>query len=254
MIKKFLILILPLLLLTPCVPVSAGQQDLSDSTTLLSETSAPLSREEARAFFGVSKEDQRLPVVAAGLIIMAGAKVWNVIVNNRPSANLSTSYASAIPGFSFNWDDMQDWRKVTKTYRFSVDSSLQGRAVDIVYEVSFFHGSLPFPDKPGKKGHYITNFTVKPLDIALKWGWKVSLDTAMSDPMNIGTGAEPVAWLNADLKWRYTKPLNSKPKLGLTTMSVDGLGNLTGSGPGEIGMPPVPAGDTRETLPEVNWN
>jgi len=252
LIKNLLSLLLPLTLLAPCA-AAAPDADFADSTSFISETSVPLSPAEARAFLTARDGDQRFAVIPAALIVMAGAKVWSVIVKNKPSASVATTYASAIPGFSFNWDDMQDWRKVTRTYRFAVDGPLQGRAVDIVYEVSFFHGSLPFPDKPGKKGHYLTNFTVKPLEINLKWGWKVSLDTAISDPMNIGTGAEPVAWLNADLKWRYTKPFNAKPKLGLTTMAVDGLGRLTAAGPGEIGMPPVPASDVTVEKRAVSW-
>jgi hypothetical protein len=193
-------------------------------------------------------------VVPAAVIIMAGAKVWNVIMDNRPSADLATAYASAIPSFSFNWDDLRDWSKVTKKYRFAVDTKLQGRAVDIVYEVSFFHGAIPSPGPQLRKGHYITNFTVKPETIALKWGWKVSMETSISDPMNVGTGAQPVAWLKADMKWRYAKPLEDKPAIGLESLSVDGLGRLSGYDTGPLSISPVLVEEGREAPPAVNWD
>ena len=254
--KKFPLIALCLSLLAPlAAPLAAAGLETAENTELLSETSAPLTKEEAQAFFpGVPYGDDRL-VVPAILIIMAGAKVWNVIMDNRPTADLDSAYASAIPGFDFNWADLKDWRKVTKKYRYTIDKKLQGRAVDITYEVAYFHGSVPTPGTEGLKGHYIANFTVKPLDINLKWGWKVGLEVSMSDPMNVGTAAEPVAWLNADLKWRYAKPLSTEPKLGLNSLSVDGLGTLSEiSYKGFLPLPPAQAGEAQLQLPAVNWD
>lgn len=237
-------------------PAAAAGTETTERTELINQTSAPLTKQEAQAFFsGVPGGDGRFIVVPAVLIVLAGAKVWNVIIDNRPTANLDSAYASAIPGFDFNWSNLRDWRKVTKKYRYTIDKKFQGRAVDITYEVAFFHGALATPGTEGLKGHYIANFTVKPLDINLKWGWKVGLEISMSDPMNVGTAAEPVAWLNADLKWRYAKPLNTKPEIGLNSLSVDGLGTLS-----EIrykrplSLPPASAGETPAELPVVNWD
>jgi len=231
------------------LPAAAPAADLSPSTEIISESSSPLSEAEARAFFCGPEDDDRIIVIPAAIIIMAGAKVWSVIMDNRPSANLASAYASAIPGFQFNWDDLKDWRKVTKKYRFAIDTKLQGRAVDITYEVSFFHGAVPTPGTQGLNGRYIANFTVKPEDIKLKWGWKVSLEAAMSDPMNIGTAAEPVAWLNADLKWKYAKPLSTDPEIGMNTLSVDGLGKLLEASYKETALKQQQAGEP-DTLRE----
>jgi hypothetical protein len=253
-IKKFALAALTLALLSPSLPAAAGDLDTRDHTELISETSEPLEAAEARAFFAGPAKDDRVLVIPAAMIIMAGVKVWNVIINNRPSADLASAYASAIPGFDFNWEDLKDWRKVTKKYRFTMDSKLQGRAVDIVYEVSFFHGAVPTPGSAGRKGHYIANFTVKPLDIKLKWGWKVALTASMSNPMNVGTASEPVAWLNADLKWQYAKPLTTEPKIQLNSITVDGLGSLGVSGNKEISIPLAPAEQAPAEAPAVAWN
>lgn len=235
-------------------PAAAGGIDTTDRTELLGETSRPLTEAEARAFFPrQGYNDDKPLVIPAILIIMAGAKVWNVIVDNRPTADLASAYASAIPGFDFTWADLQDWRKVTKLYRYTIDTTLQGRAVDITYEVTFYHGAISTPGTDGLKGHYLANFTVKPVDIKLKWGWKVALEVSMSDPMNIGTAAEPIAWLNADLKWRYAKPLSTDPKIGLTSLTVDGQGKLAEAEYKGPHLRPGPEAEPAPELPAVNW-
>ncbi len=243
------------LLASSAAPAAAAGPGITERTELISETSAPLTEEEARAFFPAMPDDGRFLVVPAVLIVMAGAKVWNVIMDNRPTADLDSAYASAIPGFDFNWSNLKDWRKVTKKYRYTIDKKLQGRAVDITYEVAYFYGSVPTPGAEGLKGHYIANFTVKPLEINLKWGWKVGLEVSMSDPMNVGTAAEPVAWLNADLKWRYAKPLSTDPKIGMNSLSIDGLGTLSEiSYKSLLNLPQPKAGEAQLQLPAVNWD
>lgn len=254
-LKKLFHPLLCLLLLIPAASMAAPVDlDASHRTQFLGETSEPLSEAEAYAFFaGPGADPDRPLIIPAALIIMAGAKVWNVIMDNRPSADLASAYASAIPGFDFNWADLKDWRKVTKKYRYTIDTKLQGRAVDITYEVAFFHGSVPTPGSDRLKGHYIANFTVKPAEIKLKWGWKVALEVSMSDPMNVGTPTEPVAWLNADLKWRYSKPLSTEPKIGLHSITVDALGSLSDNNYKGLNLPPPPAVEAPD-LPAVKWN
>ncbi len=254
-LKKTLFPLLALSLFLPALALPAGAEYLP-STVVLGETSAPLTPEEARAFLEAPSGDDRLPVVAAGLIIAAGAKAWNVIVNGRPSADLATAYASAIPGFQFNWNDMSDWRKVTRRYRFVMGNAIQGdEAVDIVYEASFYHGSLAAPGQgPLRRGHYIGNFAVKPETIKMKWGWKVSLSVLMSQPMNVGTPEEPVAQLEADLKWLFAKPFSDEPRMGMETMAVDGLGRLQTSIGRDLQLPPAPVDEPPAAPPAITWD
>lgn len=252
--KKTALSLLALTFSLPAFAQPPAEPEYSQNTELLSEISRPLGRADAEAFLGAAGKD-RMPVIAAGLIIMAGAKAWNVIVNGRPSADLASAYASAIPGFQFNWEDLGGWKKVTKKYRFTMDNKIQGRAVDIVYEVSFFHGAIPLPGTGRlRNGHYIANFMVKPEAINLKWGWKVSLDVLLSHPMNIGTSEEPVAMLSADLNWKYVKPFSTTPKFGMDSVSVDGLGKLAEQTYSGLDISPVPMGETREDVPVIRWD
>lgn len=228
--------------------------ELIENTRLLSESSTPISRAEAAALIpGIN--GQKVIVVPAAMIIMAGVSAWKVITNNRPSADLNTSYASAIPGFDFNWDEMSSWKKTTREYRFTVDHWLQGRAVDITYEVTFYHGPVSMPGT-GKirKGHYIANLTVKPKTIDLEWGWKIGLNATMSHPMNIGTSEEPLAMLTADLRWQYSKPLSTSQEIGIHTISVDGLGLMKEQNYSELDIAPVAAGRSAGNLPAIKWD
>lgn len=247
---------LALLSLSLCAQAAwAGEPEHEQRTVLLSETSVPLTRAEAAALFPGPAGDDRI-AIAPVMIVMAGFKIWNVIVNGRPSADLASAYASAIPGFQFNWNDMADWKKVTRRYRFQIGNAVQGEdAVNIIYEASFFHGSLATPGtSPLKRGHYIANFVVKPVEIKIKWGWKVSLSVLMSNPMNIGTAEEPVALLETDLKWLFAKPFSDEPKIGMETMSVDGLGNLQTSIAGTMQLPPVRNEEPALETPVINWD
>lgn len=252
--KKLPAILLSLSLLVPALPAFASEpDDVIRRTELLSEKSEPVSPADAAALAGAARGDKAVFVPA--LIILAGAKAWNVIVKGRPSADLASAYASAIPGFQFNWDDLNGWQKVTRKYRFRMGNAIQGDdAVDITYEVSFFHGSLAIPGSRVAKGHYIANFVIKPENINMKWGWKVSLSASMSDPMNIGTAEEPVAMLNADLKWQYTKPFTSIPKIGMDSVAVDGLGHLQASADGRLDLPPVNPGAQPELPQGVTWD
>ncbi len=252
--KKALLCLLAFSLFAPAAAQPPEDLEYKPRTEFLAETSAPLTRAEAEAFFNGAGKDDRAIIVPV-LIIMAGAKAWSVITNGRPSADLASAYASAIPGFQFNWAELTDWRKVTREYRFTLGNSVQGdTAVDITYEVSFFHGSIATPGSiPLRKGHYIANFIIKPGTIKLKWGWKVSLSALMSNPMNIGTSAEPVAMLNADLKWQYVKPFTSEPKIGMDSVVVDGLGDLQDSAGGRLEIA-VPAIQEPAEFRPVTWD
>jgi hypothetical protein len=255
--KKTALVLLALTLSLPAFAQPPVEQEYFQSTELLSETSRPLVPGDAVFRPGPDSADQKVIVIPAALIVMAGAKAWSVIVNGRPSADLASAYASAIPGFDFNWEDLSGWKKVTKKYRFTMDNKIQGRAVDIVYEVSFFHGAIPLPGGDRlRNGHYITNFIIKPEVINLKWGWQVSLDALMSHPMNIGTADGPVAMLSADLKWQYAKPFSTTPKIGMHSIAIDGMGNLNEQASDTLSISPLPQEGTRDdqAAAAITWN
>ncbi len=203
--------------------------------------------------------------VAAAAIVNGGVQAWNVINSGAPDANLSSSYASAIPGFSFNWANYSGWKKKEVVYTYSITNLMQVDVIKVKYAVSFYYNgqdlstgrdNAALPGVPNRKdtvkGHYITNFTVRPLTMNIKWGWKFSLNVRMADPMNIGTSDKPVAYLQADLNYIVSTPFSTNGEM--VTYGVDGLGNfrdLTSQNKGltEKIAPVAPA-----ELPEISWN
>jgi hypothetical protein len=177
--------------------------------------------------------------VAGAAIVNGGVQAWNVINSGKPDANLSSSYASAIPGFSFNWANFSGWKKKEVVYTYTVTNLMQVDVIKIKYAVSYyFNGqNLLVQGKPGTdpisslaqtdiiKGNYITNFTVRPLTMNIKWGWKFSLNVSMSDPMNVAEpGQDPVAYLQSDLNYIVSTPFSTNG--GMWTYAVDGMGKF----------------------------
>lgn len=176
--------------------------------------------------------------VAGAAIVNGGVQAWNVINSGKPDASLSSSYASAIPGFTFNWANYSGWKKKEVVYTYTVTNLMQIDVIKIKYAISFFYNgrNLTSASKPASNpfsalaqpntvaGHYITNFTVRPLAMNIKWGWKFSLNVRMSDPMNIASSDSPVAYLQSDLNYIVSTPFSTNG--AIWTYGADGLGNF----------------------------
>lgn len=176
-------------------------------------------------------------VVGAAAIVNGGMQAWNVVNSGSPSGSLSSAYASAIPGFSFNWANFSGWKKKEAVYTYTVTNLMHVDVIKIKYAISFYYNGQDLsgtetPETPetamvqrsAVKGHYITNFTVRPLSMNVKWGWKFSLNVRMSDPMNIGAAGNPVAQMQADLNSIVSTPFSTNGEVW--TYSVDGLGHF----------------------------
>ncbi|MFA6435419.1 MAG: hypothetical protein WCW52_12070 [Elusimicrobiales bacterium] len=200
--------------------------------------------------------------MAAGALVNAGSTMWNVINNGAPSGGYASAYASAIPGFSFNWGKITGWKgPKTFIYSYKVRNLIGENGTEVIsvkYRISFFYGGTEGSDKdsggrgmdantystiasgsPQTKstaapaattaeeavnGAYITNFTVQPIEVSIGWGWNFDLTVKMSDPMNIGSKTRPVAYLQSDLNWIISTALFTKG--GTWTYGVDGNGNF----------------------------
>jgi hypothetical protein len=210
---------------------------------------------------------------AAGGMVNAGMAAWNVINSGAPSGSYASAYASAIPGFSYNWGNITGWKGPKEmVYRYKVTNLMGVDVIDVKYKISFFYGGTedydgkgtsnlsagyfaqtgqsPTRDESKIHGHYITNFTVQPVSVNVKWGWHFDLSVKMSDPMNIGTKMEPVAALQASLNWIRSTPFSTNG--GTLTYNVDGLGNFTDltQTEKEMGEP----GPVQIKAVKVDWN
>lgn len=213
---------------------------------------------------------------AAGGIVNAGMAAWSVINSGAPSAGYASAYASAIPGFGFNWGNVTEWKGPKEmVYTYKVKNLYGINVIDVKYKISFFYGGTEDysgkgrlddyvsvatgnnvsnsgrPDDGKIHGRYITNFTVQPISVNVLWGWHFDLAVRMSDPMNIGTKMHPVAALYASLNWIRKTPLATDG--GTFSYSVDGLGNFKDMTPRSVDVGDVVPTQLSET-PTVDWN
>jgi len=208
----------------------------------------------------LTSEDVFPPMLAAGrvsrnpaAIVNGGVQAWNVINGGKPSSDISGAYASAIPGFSFNWSNYSGWKKKSVDYNYTVTNLMGIDVIKVDYTISFFYNGqdLSDDDKP-VKGHYITNFTVRPTETSVKWGWKFNMDVKMSDPMNIGSSKDPVAFMQADLNYVTSTPFTSDG--GVWSYTVDGLGRFSDQNSKSRELTKEIGAVTAPETPAVSWN
>ncbi|MEW5907491.1 MAG: hypothetical protein AB1734_12050 [Elusimicrobiota bacterium] len=196
----------------------------------------------------VMPERKAAPVAAAGAIINGGAQAWNIVNGGQASSHLSHTYASALPGWG-NWHNITGWRGPKKVVYELKSKNLYGMTVlDVQYEVSFFYGG----HDQNNRGKYITNFTAKATRFSIKWGFKYYMDIRISDPMNVGTPEDPLAYMQADVNWSFSSPI--KTTRGFQTYAVRGDGMFRDISPDagkmaeELAPPQAPEKVT------VEWN
>jgi len=157
-------------------------------------------------------------------------------------------------------------------YNYKVTNLMGVDVIDVKYKISFFYGGTE--DYSGETaravnaitqgagqtavkeekvhGRYITNFTVQPVSVNVKWGWHFELAVKMSDPMNIGTKMAPVAALQSSLNWIQSTPFSTNG--GTLTYNVDGLGNFTDLNQAEKELTGKIAPVQVPEVPSVSWN
>lgn len=167
-------------------------------------------------------------VPAAGAIVNTGVAAWNVVNSGQASSNMSHYYASAVPAMAFDWANYTGWKGPKEAvYELKAENLYGITVLDLKYKVSFYYGGH---SKDGK-GQYITNFTVKPVKFETKWGFKFLMDIKISDPMNVATPEDPLAYLQADMNWALSSPI--KNERGFQTYAVYGNGDFKDISPEE---------------------
>jgi len=162
---------------------------------------------------------EKVGPLAVGAIINTGAQAWNIINNGQPNVNISHYYASAMPS-PLTWAEVVNWKGPKKIiYSLQFENLMGITVLDMKYMVSYYYdGNVK------GKGHYIANFTIKPIEFNIKWGFKFNMDIKISNPMNIGTENDPMAYLQADLNWSFSSPLKKYNEFN--TYAVKGNGEF----------------------------
>jgi hypothetical protein len=221
--KPFKTIFLAAAALALCAPASAGDAEYygikSRSVSLVEATAAGDAAPEVPE--QLSNSTQKM----AADIINTGLAAWKVIVDGKPSGTASSAYASALPpGVYMNWSGVSGWKGPKEyLYTYTVTNLMNIDVIKVKYKISFYYGGTE--SSGAVKGKYITNFTVKAMEVKVLWGWGFDMDVKMSHPMNIGSTKNPVAAMQSDINWSVSTPFSSDG--GTWSYSVDGSGRFT---------------------------
>jgi hypothetical protein len=171
-------------------------------------------------------QDPNLPYppdggIDPGAIINIGQKIWDIIVANKPVVDVKTQYASAVPSGLTNWLSLSGWKvPEATTYVFSAKNAYGVTVVNVRYVVVRTYGGSYLG-----KGKYLTGVTISPLQVDVVWGYKFSLSMEVPDSavVNAGTAADPVAGMDANIKWNIQTPIKESQGQGMYYVQGDGL-------------------------------
>jgi len=133
-----------------------------------------------------------------GKIIEIGEKVWDFVINNKPSADYKPLSGDVVPSGITSWTQLR-WQKgdvVSKVYRVEFKNIFGGVAGSFDYRVSYiFGGSYQ------GKGKFIGRISVVPGNIQLHTDRSFTFHAELSAPMNFGTETDPIAATQLLITW-----------------------------------------------------
>ncbi|MDA8132494.1 MAG: hypothetical protein M0011_13405 [Elusimicrobia bacterium] len=130
-------------------------------------------------------------------IINIANKIWGIIKDNAPVAEVETKYAAAVPEGASSPNQLCEWKgPETYEYRLSAKNMYGAESVSVKYKVVFSYGG-----KFDGKGRYLTGVTIVPGAMNVSWGYKLSMSAFVPDTtiVNLGTYEDPLAAMQLKL-------------------------------------------------------
>jgi hypothetical protein len=130
--------------------------------------------------------------------ITLGQKAWQVIVDNKPIANVSTQRLSILPVAQQDWAQMENWKgPAARTFHVRAENLYGMTVVDIEYTIAFNYGG-----QLGGHGAFLANATVIPNLKTLVWGFQVDSEVEVGSVVNTGTKLDPRPGVELQVKWK----------------------------------------------------
>lgn len=141
-------------------------------------------------------------------IINAGLEVWNLIEQGRPSGQLQSSEASALPQSMEAREFIQGWQgPVINEYRLVYRNKLGIHVVDFRFSLSFLYGG-----HIEGKGRYLKSIRVIPVHVQTLWGYKTSARASVPSLVNLGSHDAPIAGAEILIHITVASPVMSKER------------------------------------------
>lgn len=172
---------------------------------------------------GIGGEDT---ITTIDRIVNLAKKIFDIIKENQPVVDVTTTYANAVPDGLTHWSQLGGWSKPeVSTYAFYAKNMYGSRVIECRYQVIRQHSG----NYKGK-GKFLTMVTVQPLNITASWGYKFNMKFEAPAVSNVGSSEDPVASMLARLNWSISTVL--KQEQGTSVYYLEGNGSFR-----EIGGP-----------------
>ena len=132
-------------------------------------------------------------------IITIGSKVWDFVINNKPTADYKALKGSVVPSGITDWSQLTGWSKdkfSVKIYRVEFKSITGKVGGSFDYRVSFFYGG----NYKGK-GKFIGQISVIPGNIKLHTDRSLTFRAELLDALNFGTEEDPISGVQLQISW-----------------------------------------------------
>jgi hypothetical protein len=125
-------------------------------------------------------------------------KIWKIIVDNQPTATVSTKRVSVLPVAQQDWQQMENWQgPLVKSYEVKGKNLLGMTVMSLTYTVAYNYGG-----QLNGTGAFLANATIIPSDVYVAWGFKLEVDAEVGDTINTGTKANPIPGVDIGTHWK----------------------------------------------------
>ena len=130
-------------------------------------------------------------------IVRIGKEVWKFIEDRKPVVDIKVDNVAAIPSGVKDWSKLENWRGPgSKDYLISATNLYGMEVIRLHYRVIWMWGG-----QYKKKGQYLKDVTIAPVDIQVTWGYNLNVVVSVSDVLNIGTNNDPIAGLRINFEY-----------------------------------------------------
>ncbi|MBC7395856.1 MAG: hypothetical protein H7333_00310 [Bdellovibrionales bacterium] len=191
-------------------PDPAGHVDVSPTPDLPPSTDNPIDINPSIKIGGVDLDT----------FITLGGKVWDFIVNNKPTADYQIFKSSIVPSGITDWTQLQGWKRpVAKIYRVEFKNLRGAVAGSFDYRITFVAGG-----SYNGKGKYLGEISFVPLNIKLNTDRSLMVRAELSTPLNFGSEQDPVAGAQMIVTW--SSPTTLRYQMNSASLFIYGTGEI----------------------------
>lgn len=158
------------------------------------------------------------PITTIDRIVNLAKKIFDIIKENQPVIDITTSYANAIPDAITHWTQLAGWSQpATTNYAFYAKNMYGSRVITCKYQVI-----RQYAGNYKGKGKFLTSVTVQPLEVSASWGYKFGMKFEAPSVSNVGSSEDPVASMLARLNWSIDTVLKHEQGTSVYYLQGDG--------------------------------